>query len=266
MRSGTTSPHFATLAAGAVPKTDRLPSPGHARPRLAGPHGASRTRRAVGPDRPSALLCVIALELSAGQGPTVERMAPDAADVLLTVGLMSRRSGLTAKALRHHDQVGLPRPAAMDAAASYRRYHPAQAAKTRLVQLLRSLDLPIEQVRIGVVAWKGDDTATIERLLTAHRRRIDARITRLHGARTASTTSSRKDFPDPCPPANWLPNPEPPPPPRPPRRAHRAQEPSPTSVLAARLFNEAWRQMKQENRTALDDDRMIHTAHASRYH
>jgi hypothetical protein len=37
-------------------------------------------------------------------------------------------------------------------------------------------------------------------------------------------------------------------------------------LLAAQLFNETWRLMEQENRTAEDDDRMIHAAHASRYH
>lgn len=42
----------------------------------------------------------------------MDRMNPDATDGLLAVGLMSRRSGLTAKALRHYDRVGLLRPAA----------------------------------------------------------------------------------------------------------------------------------------------------------
>jgi hypothetical protein len=37
-------------------------------------------------------------------------------------------------------------------------------------------------------------------------------------------------------------------------------------LLAAQLFNETWRLMEQENRTVADDDRMIHAAHASRYH
>jgi len=37
-------------------------------------------------------------------------------------------------------------------------------------------------------------------------------------------------------------------------------------LLAAQLFNETWRLMEQENRTREDDDRMIHAAHASRYH
>lgn len=37
-------------------------------------------------------------------------------------------------------------------------------------------------------------------------------------------------------------------------------------LLASQLFNETWRLMEQEERSRDDDDRMIHTAHASRYH
>jgi hypothetical protein len=37
-------------------------------------------------------------------------------------------------------------------------------------------------------------------------------------------------------------------------------------LLAAQLFNEAWRLMEQEGRSQPDEDRMIHAAHASRYH
>jgi tetratricopeptide (TPR) repeat protein len=37
-------------------------------------------------------------------------------------------------------------------------------------------------------------------------------------------------------------------------------------MLAAQLFNETWRLLEMEQRTREDDDRMIHMAHASRYH
>jgi len=37
-------------------------------------------------------------------------------------------------------------------------------------------------------------------------------------------------------------------------------------TLAAQLFNETWRLMEREDRSQEDDDRMVHTAHASRYH
>ncbi|HEY3867094.1 MAG TPA: hypothetical protein VGM10_02035 [Actinocrinis sp.] len=37
-------------------------------------------------------------------------------------------------------------------------------------------------------------------------------------------------------------------------------------LLGAQLFNETWRLLGKEGRSRDDDDRMIHTAHASRYH
>jgi tetratricopeptide (TPR) repeat protein len=37
-------------------------------------------------------------------------------------------------------------------------------------------------------------------------------------------------------------------------------------LLAAQLFNQTWRLLEQEGRTRDDDDQMIHTVHASRYH
>jgi tetratricopeptide (TPR) repeat protein len=37
-------------------------------------------------------------------------------------------------------------------------------------------------------------------------------------------------------------------------------------LLAAQLFNETWRWLEKEGRSREDDDRMIHAAHASRYH
>lgn len=43
-------------------------------------------------------------------------MGQEAAEGLLTVGLVACRSGLTAKALRHYDRVKLLRPAAVDGA------------------------------------------------------------------------------------------------------------------------------------------------------
>jgi DNA-binding transcriptional MerR regulator len=231
-------------------------------------------------------------------------MNPDAPDGLLTVGLMSRRSGLTAKALRHYDRVGLLRPAAVDATTGYRRYHPNQIAEAQLVQLLRSLDLPIEQVRIGIDAWKQGDQPTIERLLTAHRRRLDARVTRLRGALhridhllkeglaqamseteqappTNSATSTIPTAPTPistpapataataptsAPTSAQTPTPESDPSPPTAMSAPGTGTITNERMLAAQLFNEAWRLMEQENRTTPDDDRMIHIAHASRYH
>lgn len=187
-------------------------------------------------------------------------MEQEAPDVLLTVGIVARRSGLTAKALRHYDRIGLLRPARVDDATGYRRYCSDQVAEARLVGLLRSLDLPLDQVRAAVLAWKNGDDTAIEHVIRQQRSRLDARVTRLRGAlhridhllrEGLETVMSEQDGPG--------------------RAATAKSAPGTGSVtdprlLAAQLFNETWRLMEQEGRSRQDDDRMIHTAHASRYH
>jgi hypothetical protein len=42
--------------------------------------------------------------------------------------------------------------------------------------------------------------------------------------------------------------------------------PEQTRQLAVDLFNEVWHLMERDGRTRADDDRMLHAAHASRYH
>jgi len=179
---------------------------------------------------------------------------------LLTVGLMARRSGLTVKALRHYDRTGLLRPAVVDGATGYRLYRGDQVAEARLVRLLRSLDLPLGQVRIAVAAWKDGDDAAVERLVGEHRRQLDARVTRLRGALHridhllaeglhAAMTETDQDQVTPTP-----------------KSPPGTGSVTDARLLAMQLFNETWRLMELESRSRDDDDRMIHTAHASRYH
>jgi hypothetical protein len=129
-------------------------------------------------------------------------------------------------------------------------------AEARLVHLLRSLDLPLDQVRTVVAAWKQGDVAAAEDVIRRHRRYLDARVTRLRGALhridhllsegleasmsetdTASTSS-----------------------------APGTGSVSDVKLLAAQLFNETWRLLELQGRSEDDDDRMIHAAHASRHH
>jgi DNA-binding transcriptional MerR regulator len=177
---------------------------------------------------------------------------------LLTVGLLAVRSGLTAKALRHYDRIGLLRPVSVDEDTGYRRYHPDQIPQARLVSLLRSVELPLEQVAAGIAAWRAGDTETLDALLSQQRRLLDARITRLRGALhrldhlimegidTIMTDQDTTKVTTSSPPGTGTVTDE--------------------RTLAAQLFNETWRLLEKENRTRDDDDRMIHTAHASRYH
>jgi DNA-binding transcriptional MerR regulator len=177
-------------------------------------------------------------------------------DSLLSVGHLARRTGLTTKALRHYDRIGLLRPVAVDPGTGYRRYHPDQVTEARLVSLLRSVELPLDEVRTAITAWRTGDTDTLDQLLRRQRQLLDARTTRLRGAlhRLDHLISEGITMTDPAP-----------------TQATNSSDPGTGTVtdermLASQLFNQTWRLLEQENRTRADDDRMIHTAHASRYH
>ena len=64
----------------------------------------------------------------------------------LTIGGFSRLTGLTPKALRHYDTLGLLRPAAVEP-NGYRVYDRAQIPAGRLIRRLRDLDVPLEDIR-----------------------------------------------------------------------------------------------------------------------
>lgn len=168
---------------------------------------------------------------------------------LITVGQLARRVGLTAKALRHYDRVGLLAPAVVEPATGYRLYSAEQVAPARLVRLLRSVDVPLEQVRACLA--EPDDEATIHRVLTEHRRRLQARLDRVRGdlhridhliedGVTAAMTDQDKQ--------------------------NTADVTGDERRMAADLFNGVWRLLEKEDRSLEEDNRMLHMAHASRYH
>ena len=62
----------------------------------------------------------------------------------LSIGRMSRLSGLTVKAVRYCDRVGLIRPAAVDQSTGFRYYTRDQVAPARWIWRLRSIDLAVD--------------------------------------------------------------------------------------------------------------------------
>jgi DNA-binding transcriptional MerR regulator len=157
----------------------------------------------------------------------------------MSVGQLARRAGLTAKALRHYDRIGLFTPAWIDG-AGYRWYTADQLDVARLIARLRSVDVPLDDVRRALT-----DPPSVRDILQAHERRIEARLTRLRGDQheithllTDQGGPAMNDEPEIL--------------------DHRR--------LAASLFNGVWQLMETEDRTSADDDRMLHMAHASRYH
>ena len=171
----------------------------------------------------------------------------DAADALLSVGSVGRRTGLTPKALRHYDRIKLFRPAVVDA-SGYRWYTRDQLSDACLIAALRAVDVPLEDVRRCLVA-SVDRATVIVTVLAAQQRRLEARLTRiqrdLHDIGHLSTDRLDAIM-----------------------GSSEAALPAGDDerALAAALFNATWELIEKENRTHDEDDTMLHMAHASRHH
>jgi effector-binding domain-containing protein len=94
-------------------------------------------------------------------------------DDLLPIGRFARATRLSVKALRHYDQLGLLRPAFVDPSSGYRYYRPAQANQAEAIRILRSVDLPLEEIGALLAADGGEAAA---RHLRRHRERLEARL------------------------------------------------------------------------------------------
>ena len=92
-----------------------------------------------------------------------------AAEELLTIGRFARISGLTTHTLRHYDDVGLLTPADVDPQSGYRRYRRDQVRDARVIQALRRIDLPIEEIKEALSDPEGSALRTI---VQRHRDRL----------------------------------------------------------------------------------------------
>jgi DNA-binding transcriptional MerR regulator len=163
---------------------------------------------------------------------------------LLTIGELARRSGLSAKALRHYDRRGLLRPTEVNPGSGYRWYSIEQLDDAVFIQRLRALDLPLDEVR-RLLDLRCNQAA-VRDVLRTHRRRVEASLVRsqrlLHRLdhliadgmeETEMTVEDDTDR---------------------------------TKKQAAGLFNGTWTLLEKPDRRPADDARMIHMAHASAYH
>ncbi|MGO9877362.1 MAG: MerR family transcriptional regulator [Acidimicrobiia bacterium] len=90
---------------------------------------------------------------------------------LVGIGAFAVLAGLSIPALRHYDEIGLFKPAVVDAASGYRRYRLDQVRQGRLIRSLRSVDLAIDDIR---QVLRGDESST-RSLLVAHRQQLEER-------------------------------------------------------------------------------------------
>ena len=79
---------------------------------------------------------------------------------LLTIGDFARQSGLTPKALRLYDDLGLLPPAEVDPSSGYRRYTSEQLAPARLVATLRLVGMPLSRIEEVLAARSSPASST----------------------------------------------------------------------------------------------------------
>ena len=90
---------------------------------------------------------------------------------MLTIGEFAQETGLTAKALRLYDDLGLVVPAEVDARTGYRRYAPDQVAAARLVARLRTAGVPLRRIAV-ITGAESNEAAAAE--LMSYWRQVEA--------------------------------------------------------------------------------------------
>ncbi|MGZ4565280.1 MAG: MerR family transcriptional regulator [Blastococcus sp.] len=97
----------------------------------------------------------------------------DASVDRMSIGEFARATGLTAKALRLYDEVGLVRPAEVDEYSGYRYYRADQLDPARLVARLRLIGMPLDRIRVVAELTAGARAAE----LTSYWRQVEADTT-----------------------------------------------------------------------------------------
>ncbi|HSM00982.1 MAG TPA: MerR family transcriptional regulator [Acidimicrobiia bacterium] len=100
---------------------------------------------------------------------------------MFLVGEFARIGGVTAKALRHYDSMGLFSPAFTDPSNGYRWYTPAQLPALRRIVALRDLGVPLREVAdlIAGGADLRDVLARRRRELQEHQEAVEQKLAEL---------------------------------------------------------------------------------------
>jgi DNA-binding transcriptional MerR regulator len=162
---------------------------------------------------------------------------------LMTIGRFSRLTGLSVKALRHYDELGLLRPAAVDGQTGYRSYSSAQVGQAEAIRTLRRLELPLDDIATLLSA---DEPAVVRRVLVDHQRR-----TAWRSAQLSSILQGLQPLIDGKESVMGTPA--------------EALDAETERRLGVDLFNKTWTLMEKTDRTVEENDEMIHCAHASAY-
>src|SRR5262249_42302729 len=143
-------------------------------------------------------------------------------------------------------ELGLLRPARVDAETGYRLYGRPQLERARTIGRLRSIDLSLDEIETVLAL---DDRIARAHALRGVRDRLEARA--WHLQRAVHILNQLVDGKEPLVPV---------------AAPDRSLSPDAHRHLGIDLFNFTWTLIEEPNRTAEDTDTMIHAAHASAYH
>jgi DNA-binding transcriptional MerR regulator len=162
----------------------------------------------------------------------------------MPIGRFARLTGLSVKALRHYDELGLLRPASVDTDTGYRSYSTAQVERAETIRLLRRLEVPLDDIATLLAT---DDPVRMRSVLLDHQRRTAIRAAELKSVR--QRLQPLLDGKEPI------------------MGTHaEALDAETHKRLGIDLFNKTWTLLEKEARTREDDDEMLHCTHASAYH
>lgn len=103
-------------------------------------------------------------------------MALNTDDTLLAIGRFAAATGLSHKALRIYDEIGLLSPSYTDPFTGYRTYQGEQVRRGQLIRQMRDMAMPLQAIRAVLAA----DPAEAGRLLAEYRRDVDERTRQVH--------------------------------------------------------------------------------------
>ena len=99
---------------------------------------------------------------------------------MFTIGAFSRLCGVSSKALRAYDAIGLFRPAWVDAESGYRRYSPAQLPEIRRIAALRSMGMSLPEIGASLRGGGLREALAVRRAaLERERAEVDRRLAEL---------------------------------------------------------------------------------------
>lgn len=92
---------------------------------------------------------------------------------LVPIGRFSKVTRLSVKALRLYDEIDLLTPALVDPSSGYRYYDLGQANRAEAVRILRSVEMPLDEIR---AVLETDDPELVHKQLLVHRERMAVKL------------------------------------------------------------------------------------------